>query len=335
MAGGQERVLRRRIRSVEATKKITRAMELIAASQMARAQARIAGSKPYLEGIEAVLTDVVADGSAPGRLLGVPESPSRVGVIVIVSDRGLCGGYNSFVLRTADRLMRTGERAGRSYRFIGVGRKALGYFRFRGRGLDATFPMGDRPTYEDARRLAATVVPAFMQGELDLVQLVSTRFISAGTQVVESRQLLPLDPASPRTRAAGGREGERAALAAAAAGEATASGPGSLAAGEGYFEYEPEPDELLALLVPRYAEAALYGALLEASASEHVSRQRAMSAATENADDLITTLRRVMNRARQDAITTEIMEIVGGSEALRRGAERKAAPQPEEIEEFA
>ncbi len=334
MAGGQERILRRRIRSVEATKKITRAMELIAASQMVRAQSRIAGSRPYLEGIERVLTDVVADGSAPGRLLGVPESPSQVGVIAVVSDRGLCGGYNAFVLRAAERLMRTGEQAGRRYRLVGVGRKAAGYFRFRGRELDAAFPMGDRPSYEEARRLAATVVPAFMRGELDMVQLVSTRFISAGSQVVEIRQLLPLDP--DRSPAAHLRPSPAAQVPRPAGEEeAAAAGPGSLAPGQGYFEYEPEPDELLSLLVPRYAEAALYGALLEASASEHVARQRAMSAATENADDLITTLRRVMNRARQDAITTEIMEIVGGAEALRQGGERDTAPQLEEIEEFA
>jgi F-type H+-transporting ATPase subunit gamma len=303
MAGGQERVLRRRIRSVESTKKITRAMELIAASRMSRAQSRIAGSKPYLQGIERVLIDVVADGSAPERLVGVPESPDNIGVVAIVSDRGLCGGYNAFVLRTADRLMRTGESAGRSYRVVGVGKKAVGYFRFRGRVLDETFLVGDRPNYEDARAIARTVVPAFMVGELDMVQLVSTRFLSAGSQVIETRQLLPLVPPAPDDK-----EGS------------------SIEAGGGYFEYEPDSAELLGLLVPRYAEAALFGALLEASASEHVARQRAMSAATENAEELIKTLRRVMNRARQDAITTEIMEIVSGAEALRSGGERDIAP---------
>ncbi|MHB1988609.1 MAG: ATP synthase F1 subunit gamma [Acidimicrobiales bacterium] len=316
MAGGQERVLRRRVRSVEATKKITRAMELIAASQMVRAQGRIAGSKPYLEGIEAVLTDVVTDGSAPEALIGVPQSPENVAVIAIVSDRGLCGGYNAFVLRTADRVMRTGESAGRSYRFVGVGKKATGYFRFRGRSLDEAFAMGDRPSYEDARAIASTVVPGFIEGELDLVQLVSTRFVSAGAQMVETRQLLPLAPTNTE---AGKAPGD-------GAGDDQEQRAPSIGPGEGYFEYEPDPEELLGMLVPRYAEAVLYGALLEASASEHVARQRAMSAATENADELITTLRRVMNRARQDAITTEIMEIVGGAEALRQGAERESAP---------
>ena len=338
MAGGQERVLRRRIRSVQATKKITRAMELIAASQMVRAQSRIAGSKPYLDGIERVLVDVAADGTAPERLIDVPESPENVAVVAMVSDRGLCGGYNAFVLRAADRLMRAGEGAGRSYRLVGVGKKAAGYFRFRGRELDESFTMGDRPSYEDARRIAATVVPPFMAGELDLVQLVSTRFISSGTQVVETRQLLPLVPPSGTPLAGSPAAAEHRAGIPPSDGSVAASSAGAAPEGEGptgrsgYFEYEPEPEDLLSLLVPRYAEAALYGALLEASASEHVARQRAMSAASENADELITNLRRVMNRARQDAITTEIMEIVGGAEALRQGAHRESAPPRPDID---
>jgi F-type H+-transporting ATPase subunit gamma len=322
MAGGQERILRRRIRSVESTKKITRAMELIAASRMARAQQRIAGSRPYLHGIERVLADLAADGGAAARLLGTPESPEHVAVVTIVSDRGLCGGYNTFVLRQADRLMRTGESAGRDYKITAVGKKALPYFRFRGREVDHTFAMSDSPTYEEARAVAATFLPAFMEGELDLVELVSTRFHSAGSQTVETRQILPLQLLPDETAGApfavatsAGGEGEDAHTAAAAS-----SGGSS-----GYFEFEPGPDELLSLLVPRYAEAALYGALLEASASEHIARQRAMSAATENAEDIITNLRRVMNRARQDTITNEIMEIVGGAEALRQGSSHEAA----------
>jgi F-type H+-transporting ATPase subunit gamma len=332
MAGGQERVLRRRIRSVEATKKITRAMELIAASQMVRAQSRIAGSKPYLEGIERVLGDVAADGTAPERLMGRPEAPQNVAIIAIVSDRGLCGGYNAFVLRTTEREMNAGEQSGRAYRLIGVGKKSIGYFRFRGRPLSEHFVMGDRPSYEEARAIAATVVPQFMAGELDLVQIVSTRFVSAGSQVVETRQLLPLEPLdAPRglptvTPAPTVAPASAAGAAGAEGGSHAADDHGGALAGGGYFEYEPSGEELLSLLVPRYAEAALYGALLEASASEHVARQRAMSAATENADELITNLRRVMNRARQDAITTEIMEIVGGAEALRGGSQRRAAP---------
>jgi F-type H+-transporting ATPase subunit gamma len=322
MAGGQERVLRRRIRSVESTKKITRAMELIAASQMVRAQARIAGSRPYVKGMQRVLADVAADGSLPERLVGVPESPERAAVVAIVSDRGLCGGYNAFVLRAAERLMSTGESAGRSYRLTTAGKKAIGFFRFRGRTVDHSFMMSDRPSYEDARRLAATVVPAFLAGEIDLVELVSTRFISAGSQTVETRQILPILPPTDGSQAER-RPAPVVSTTDASSDAGTASTEPQSEGGErrgGYFEYEPSSDELLALLVPRYTEAALFQAMLEASASEHIARQRAMSAATENADELIKNLRRVMNRARQDAITTEIMEIVGGAEALRQGS---------------
>lgn len=363
MAGGQERILRRRIRSVEATKKITRAMELIAASQMVRAQQRITGSRPYLRGIAQVLADVAGDGSAPGRLVGTPQSPENVAVIAIVSDRGLCGGYNAFVLRATERLVRTGEQAGRHYTLAAAGKKAVGYFRFRGRTLDRSFPMPDRPSYGLARELAQSVVPRFLSGELDLVQLVSTRFVSSGVQVVETRQLLPIEaperPDAPRVHAAAGGSGDpgtttsappppgspaeggggeagaggAAGAAASSAGASPGSSPGMSAVSDevaplrdGFFEFEPAPEDLLALLVPRYAEAAIYQALLEASASEHVARQRAMSAATENADDLIKNLRRVMNRARQDSITTEIMEIVGGAEALRQGGADDSSP---------
>jgi F-type H+-transporting ATPase subunit gamma len=294
--GGQEQTLRRRIRTVRSTQKITRAMELIAASQIVRAQGRIAGAAPYLSGIAAVLAEAAADaGSTAGRVLGVPESPQRVLVLAVVADRGLCGAYNANVLRPTERLVRSGANAGVEYRLVTVGRKAQSFFRFRRIEVESSFSgFTDRPGFEDARAIAATVTPPFLEEKVDQVLIVSTRFLSAGTQVVETRQLLPLpEPAGDDER------------------------PSTL----GYTEFEPESPELLVELVPRYVEAAVFGALLEASASEHTARQRAMAAATDNADDLIKTLTRVMNRARQDAITTEIMEIVGGAEALRQSAD--------------
>jgi F-type H+-transporting ATPase subunit gamma len=336
MAGGQERVLRTRIRSVESTKKITRAMELIAASRMSRAQARIAGARPYLHGMERVLNDVASDGTAPERLIGTPESPEHVAVITIVSDRGLCGGYNAFVLRAAERLMKTGEAAGRDFVVTNAGKKAVGYFRFRGRPLAHTLSMPDAPTYELAREIAATVVPGFLAGDLDLVQLVSTRFVSAGIQTVVTRQILPLPPLDADSTTAAQRPASDPPIVAAEDRREVPGNHGESDVGSdrgGYFEFEPPPEELLELLVPRYAEAALYAALLEASASEHIARQRAMSAATENADELIKNLRRVMNRARQDTITSEIMEIVGGAEALRQGSGREAAKPLDYAEE--
>ncbi|MDA8072582.1 MAG: ATP synthase F1 subunit gamma [Actinomycetota bacterium] len=304
MPGGQERVLRRRIKSVQATQKITRAMELIAASQIVRAQSRLAAAAPYQHGLAEVLAEAAADvGAHAGRLLGVPADPRRILVLAMVSDRGLCGGYNTNVLRATERLVRAQAQV--ETRLVTVGRKAPPYLRFRRIEVDQSFiGFSDRPSFADARQVAEAVVPLFLDGTVDQVLVISTRFLSAGSQVVEQRQLLPL----PEPGGAGPGEGENAEVP-------------QPARREGYVEFEPEAEDLLADLVPRYAEAAIFGAMLEAAASEHTARQRAMAAATDNADELVKSLSRVMNRARQDAITTEIMEIVGGAEALRQSAE--------------
>jgi F-type H+-transporting ATPase subunit gamma len=302
VAGGQERVLRRRIRTVNATKKITRAFELIAASQIVRAQGRLNGAGPYQEGLARVLAEAAADaGHAAGRILGAVDSPQRVLVLAVVADRGLCGAYNANVLRRTERTVRALKADGVEVRLMSVGRKAQSFFRFRRIELEQTFQgFSDRPSFEDARAVADVLSPPFLSEEVDQVLLVSTRFLSAGTQSVEVRQVLPL-PEPP-----GEEDGE------------------APAARAGYVEFEPESPDLLVELVPRYVEAAVFGALLEAAASEHTARQRAMAAATDNADELAKTLTREVNRARQDAITTEIMEIVGGAEALRQVAEAKA-----------
>ena len=310
MASGQERLLRRRIRTVEATKKITRAMELIAASQMGRARARLAGTRPYVEGLEQVLAAAASDATQAARILGTPENVSNSLLVVVVGDRGLSGAYNSSVLRAAERLITSPEASGRTYRLVTVGRKAVGFFRYRGRQISRSFTqMSDRPSFEDARQVAKELVAPFLSGEIDLVEILSTRFISAGSQVVERRQILPLVSAA--------REGD------------------DQPAPSGFYDFEPSPEELLELLVPQYTEVFIYQALLEASASEHTARQRAMAAATENAEDLITNLSRIMNRARQDAITAEIMEIVSGAEALRTapagGSEDVLADKQEQI----
>jgi F-type H+-transporting ATPase subunit gamma len=324
MAGGQERALRRRIRTVESTKKITHAMELIAASQIVRAQGRIAGSRPYVHAMEQVLRDTAAD-TPSSPFVGVPAAPTNVLVLAIVSDRGLCGAYNTNVLRATERLVTAGTEQGRSFRLVIVGRRAESYFRFRRQPVEQAFRgMSNRPTYEDARRVAAAIVPIFLEGEVDLVQIVSTRFVSAGTQVVETRQILPVLPSEP-VASPSPRPGE------------SAEGPelyAATAARAGFFEFEPDPNDILTVLVPRYAEAEIYAALLEASASEHTARQRAMAAATDNAEELIKTLRRVMNRARQDTITTEIMEIVGGAEALRQSRGDRRGPAPIDRDAF-
>jgi F-type H+-transporting ATPase subunit gamma len=295
MAGGQERVLRRRIRSVQSTKKITKAMELIAASQIVRAQNRIVANRPYRQGMAHIILQAAsADPRAAAKLLGTPESPDAVGIIAIVGDRGLSGAYNSSVFRATERLAAEHTRAGRSVRLFTVGKKAPAHFRYRGLDLEHSFVgFNDRPTFANAREVAAAASAPFLSGEIDLLMLVSTRFLSAGEQAVAVRQLLPL-PQPEKVEEAP---------------EATEA--------RGYIEFEPDPSKLLASLAPRAVESEIFSAFLEATAAFFTAQQRAMAAASDNADELIRTLSRIMNRARQDAITTEILELVGGAEALR------------------
>ena len=305
MAGGQERILRRRIKSVQSTKKITRAMELIAASRIVKAQARVHAAQPYADGITEVVRDLQAAGAGSNNPLLVPRPDTRrVGEVVLAADRGLCGAYNSSVIRAAEGDINSQRAQGRETAIVTVGRKPEGYFRFRDYPISASFGgFTQNPSYEDAREVAAAVIKPFQDGELDLVQLTYTRFISAGRQEVVIVPLLPLPSAEVE--------------------EAVAHAPSSAEHGEpsASYEFEPEPEAILDALLPRYAEARIYAALLNAAASEHAARQRAMKAATDNADELIRALSRVMNRARQEQITTEIMEIVGGAEALQSGGE--------------
>jgi F-type H+-transporting ATPase subunit gamma len=238
-----------------------------------------------------------ADPTAAAKLLGTPESPRHVGIVAIAGDRGLAGSYNSGALRATERLVAEHRANGAEVTVWSVGKKAPPYFRYRGIETARSFSgFADRPEFADARHIAAVVAAPFVSGEIDLVQLVSTRFISAGTQRVEVRQMLPLPLPE---------EGEQTQ-------EPTEDKV------EGYTEFEPEPAKLLIELAPRALEAEIFAALLEGAASFFTAQQRAMAAATDNADELVRTLTRVMNRARQDAITTEIMEIVGGAEALRQ-----------------
>ncbi len=299
MAGGQERLLRRRIKSIQSTQKITRAMELIAASRIVKAQAAVVAAHPYSETITQVMRDLATGGGAgDSPLLNPRDEIRRVAFIVVAADRGLSGAYNSSVIREAERALQAQQAIGRDYSLVLVGRKVESYFRYRGYRIDAVFTgFTEQPTYEDARRVGAAATSAFLAGDTDLVEIVYTRFVSAGTQEVVRQTLMPLArddvDESP-----------------------TPTGDETVPAS---YEFEPSPEAILDLLLPRYVDSRVYAALLNAAASEHAARQRAMSAATENADELITSLSRVMNRARQDSITTEIMEIVSGAEALRSG----------------
>ncbi|MEP6626064.1 MAG: F0F1 ATP synthase subunit gamma [Acidimicrobiia bacterium] len=300
MAGGQERILKRRISSVQSTKKITRAMELIAGSRIVKAQQAVHAAVPYSDHITEVVKDLGATGGGIDSPLLKPRAEiRRVAHVVIAADRGQCGAYNSSVIRAAEGSMKEQAELGRDYSLFVVGRKAESYFRYRNFRLDHVFTgFSDRPSYEDARRIGEAVTAAFLAEECDMVELIYTRFVSAGSQEVVRRPLVPLER------------------------EVVAGGDGRPESEDGVgasYEFEPAPDAILDALLPRYVEARIFAALLNAAASEHSARQRAMKAATDNAEELIISLTRIMNRARQDAITTEIMEIVSGAEALQGG----------------
>jgi F-type H+-transporting ATPase subunit gamma len=281
---------------VQATKKITRAMELIAASRIVKAQQRVIAAVPYSERITEVVKDLAASGAgSESPFLKTREQIKTTCYVAITADRGLCGGYNSGVLRATEGEVKADVLAGKDYLVVPVGRKAEGYFRFRGYKIGTGFAgFSDAPGYADAKAIGEYVVDLYVKGIIDRVELVYTRFVSAGTQEVVRRPLVPLEQ------------------------DVVTGGDGKSAANSDY-EFEPDPSVILETLLPRYVEARVYAALLNAAASEHAARQRAMKSATDNAEELIKTLSRIMNRARQDSITTEIMEIVGGAEALGSG----------------
>jgi F-type H+-transporting ATPase subunit gamma len=306
MAGGQERILRGRISAMQNTKKMTRAMELIAGARIVRAQQRVQAAVPYSEQITEVVKDLAAAGaSSDSPLLRDRTEIKNTCYVVITADRGLCGGYNAGVQRAAEGEVKADVVAGKGYELIAVGRKAESYFKFRGYQLGQTFSgFSDAPSYADAKAIGQHVVGLYASGHVDKVELVYTRFISPGSQEVVLRPLVPL---SAETITGGdGKAG-------------SADGSGS------DYEFEPDPTTILDTLLPRYVEARIYAALLNAAASEHAFRQRAMKAATDNAEELIKSLSITMNRARQASITTEIMEIVGGAEAMRSGDDDQIA----------
>lgn len=307
MAGGQERILKRRIKSIQSTKKITRAMELIAASRIRKAEDRVKAATPYANSLtEAVKDLVAAGGSSISPLLKSRDEINKVAHIIVGADRGLCGGYNYGVTRAGEGEVKDQKEKGRDYTLYTVGRKVEGYFRYRDYKISESFTgFSEQPKYADAVLIAQHVTEAYLSGEIDEAHIIYTRFITSGSQEVVVRPILPLDSDL-------GTGGD--ARPEAKDGKVPAA-----------YTFEPDPSSLLDALLPRYVEARVYAALLNASASELAARQRAMKSATDNAEELITNLSRIANRLRQDAITTEIMEVVGGAEALRGG--HKTGPE--------
>jgi F-type H+-transporting ATPase subunit gamma len=293
--GAQLRVYRRRIRTVQSTKKITRAMELIAASRIAKAQAAVTASKPYAREITKVISALASQSTIDHPLVSEKENPSRAAVLVVTSDRGLAGGYNANALKAAESLYSLLRSEGKDPVVYAVGRKAVGYYRFRGRDVAQSWTgFSEQPSYSDAKQVADTLIAAFVaatdEGGVDEIHIVYTEFVSALTQRPEAKRVLPLVIVETE--------------------EEAPDGPLPL------YEFEPEAESLLDALLPRYVETRVFAAMLEAAASESASRRRAMKAATDNADELIKTLTRAANAARQAEITQEISEIVGGADAL-------------------
>ena len=290
MASAELRIIRRRIASVSATRKITRAMELIAASRIVKAQQRVLQSRPYVSSLIEVISNVGRDAGGSGHLLSEVRDVSTVGIVVISSDRGLAGAYNSNLIRMAERAIGHHTLEGQDTRLFVIGKKAQSYLRFRGYRIDQAFlGLTDRPNYGHARAVANLVIESYVSGEVDAVEVFYTDYRSVLYQIPTRVELLPVQPPtegdSPEGRSVS-------------------------------YSYEPSAEEILSRILPRYVEAAIFGFLLESSASEHASRQRAMKAATDNAAELTKVLTRVANQARQAEITTEISEIVGGAEAL-------------------
>jgi F-type H+-transporting ATPase subunit gamma len=310
--GAKVREYRRRIKSVQSTKKITRAMELIAASRIVKAQQRINASRPYAEAITGVVRTVTSAGLKDDHPLTTPrENPTAAALLLITSDRGLAGGYSANVLRAGEQESAKLRERGLSTMPFLVGRKAISFYRFRGRDTTNSWSgFSEQPSYEDAREVGAALLEQFVKGAgdggVDEIHLVFTRFESMATQKVTRVQLLPLDqddvPAGSPTIVS-----------------PTASSSDDedeVATSAGQIEFEPEGSGVLDALLPRYLTARIYAAMLDAAASEQSARRRAMKSATDNADDLIKRLTRDSNSARQAEITQEIMEIVGGAEAL-------------------
>ena len=299
------RELRGRIRSAGSIKKITKAQELIATSRISKAQARVQAARPYSDEITNMLTNLAGASALDHPLLVERENPKRAAVLVVSSDRGLAGGYNANVLRQAEELFALLREEGKTPVVFAVGRKALGYYRFRQRKVTESWTgFTEQPTYEHAQEIADALVKGFLSGAdddgddagedgilgVDEIHIVFTEFKSMLTQTAVARRIAP--------------------MVVEYVGEDDESGPHTL------FSFEPDATTLFEALLPRYIATRVYSALLEAAASESASRRRAMKAASDNADDLIKALTLEANRERQAQITQEISEIVGGANAL-------------------
>ena len=295
--GAQLRVYKRRIRSVTATKKITKAMEMIAASRVVKAQRKVAASTPYATELTRAVTAVGTGSNTKHPLTTEAETATRSAVLLLTSDRGLAGAFNSNAIKAAELLTARLEAEGKEVDTYIVGRRGLAHYNFRERKVAESWSgFTDEPTYADAKKVAGPLIEAIetetAEGGVDEIHIVYTEFVSMMTQNAVDGRLLPLSLEEVAEESS--TKGEILPL----------------------YEFEPSAEDVLDALLPRYVESRIYNALLQSAASKHAATRRAMKSATDNAGDLITSLSRLANAARQAEITQEISEIVGGSAAL-------------------
>ena len=295
--GAQLRVYRRRMRSVKATKKITKAMELISASRIVKAQQRVAASTPYATELTRAVSAVATYSSTNHPLTTASVNPKRAAILIISADRGMAGAYSNNAIKEGEQLAALIRSRGLEVASYLVGRKAVNYYRFRNRAIaDSWSGFSDTPTYEDAKRVADSLIQAFLadaqteKSGVDEIHIVFTEFKSMLTQSALAKRMLPLEVVESDAPVSSGLLP--------------------------MYEFEPNAEVVLNSLLPRYIEARIFNAMLQSAASEHAARRRAMKSATDNADELIKSLTRLANAARQAEITQEISEIVGGADAL-------------------
>jgi F-type H+-transporting ATPase subunit gamma len=295
--GAQLRVYRRRMRSVKATKKITKAMELISASRIVKAQQRVWASTPYANELTRAVSALATYSSTDHPLTTPSENPKRAAVLIITSDRGMAGAYSNNAIKEGEQLGALLRERGLDVSSYLVGRKAINYYKFRNRTVAGSWSgFSDSPTYENAKEVADSLITAFLADSLsdgfgiDEIHIIYTEFQSMLTQTAMAKRMLPLEVV-----------------------ETDLPIPKGLLP---MYDFEPDAESVLDALLPRYIEARIFNAMLQSAASEHAARRRAMKSATDNADDLIKSLTRRANAARQAEITQEISEIVGGADAL-------------------
>ncbi|MCF3121868.1 MULTISPECIES: F0F1 ATP synthase subunit gamma [Streptomyces] len=295
--GAQLRVYKRRIKSVTATKKITKAMEMIAASRVVKAQRKVTASTPYATELTRAVSAVGTGSNTKHPLTTDAENPTRSAVLLLTSDRGLAGAFNSNAIKAAEQLTERLEAEGKEVDTYIVGRRGLAHYNFRERKVAESWSgFTDEPTYADAKKVAVPLIEAIeketAEGGVDELHIVYTEFVSMMTQTAIDSRLLPLSL-------------EEVAEEAPAKGELLP-----------LYDFEPSAEDVLDALLPRYVESRIYNAMLQSAASKHAATRRAMKSATDNAGDLINSLSRLANAARQAEITQEISEIVGGTAAL-------------------